>query len=51
MQVQVLSFPKYILVRFDGKTSSKKEESENFLNVDNPYVLERPRIRQFLSKC
>ena len=26
------------------------DESENFLNVDNPYVLERPLTRQFLSK-
>ena len=26
------------------------DESENFLNVDIPYVLERPLTRQFLSK-
>ena len=39
-----------IFVRFDGKTATKMNESENVLNVDNPYVLERPLIRQFLSK-
>ena len=26
------------------------DESENFLNVDIPYVLERPLTSQFLSK-
>jgi len=50
MHVQKLSFPKYIFVRFDGKISSKMDESGNFLNVDNPYVIERRRVHQFLSK-
>ena len=46
----MLIFSKNILVRFDGKTSTKMDESENFLNVDIPYVLERPLTSQFLSK-
>ena len=42
-----------ILVHFDEQTSSKMDESENFLNVDNPYVLERPRIpfAAYVSFC
>ena len=39
-----LFFQKNIFVR-DGKTSSKMDKSENFLNLGNPCVLERPRIR------
>ena len=46
----MLISPKNIFVRFDGKTSTEMDESENFLNVDNPNVLERPLTRQFLSK-
>jgi len=50
MHVKVPIFSKNIFVRFDGKTFSKMDESENFLNLGNPYVPERPRIRHFLSK-
>ena len=46
---ECLFFQKKNFFRFDGKTYSKMDESENFLNVDNPYVQVRPRIRQFLS--
>ena len=47
MHVQVLIFPKNICDGFDGKTSSYMGESENFLHQGNPYLLERPLIRQF----
>ena len=50
MHVYVLIFSKNILVGFDGKTSTKMDKSENFLNVDIPYVLERPLTHQFMFK-
>ena len=50
MHAQVLIFPKNICDGFDGKTSSYMGESENFLHPGNPYLLERPLIRQFSAK-
>ena len=49
-QMLVPIFLKNILIRFDVKTSSKMDESENVLDQGNPYVFERPCIHQFLSK-
>ena len=46
----MLIFSKIIYISFDGKSSTKIDESENFLKVDNRYVLERPLTRQFWSK-
>ena len=45
MHAQMLILPKIICDRFDGIRSSS--ESENFLNLANPYVIVRPRIFHF----
>ena len=39
----------YIFIRFDGITSAKIDDFDNFFKVGSPYVVERPRIRQLLS--
>ena len=44
-----LFFQRNIFVRFDGKTSSKMDEYENFLNLGNPFILDHAFVSFRLS--